>query len=93
MVDHTTNGPLASRLRRELEGDVLFDPFSRGLYATDASIYQIQPIGVIVPRSHEDVVRTLQIAAEHDVPVIPRGAGTSQGGQVLGISTRASGPP
>lgn len=84
MADHTTNGPLASRLRRELEGEVLFDPFSRGLYATDASIYQIQPIGIVVPRNHEDVVRSLQIAAEHDVPVIPRGAGTSQGGQVLG---------
>ncbi|MCH6547737.1 MAG: FAD-binding oxidoreductase, partial [Gemmatimonadetes bacterium] len=84
MADHTTNGPLASRLRRELEGEVLFDPFSRGLYATDASIYQIQPIGIVVPRNHDDVVRSLQIAAEHDVPVIPRGAGTSQGGQVLG---------
>ncbi len=62
----------------------MFDPFNRGLYSTDASIYQIQPIGVVVPRSHEDVVRSLQIAADHDVPVIPRGAGTSQGGQVLG---------
>ena len=63
---------------------MLFDPFSRGLYSTDASIYQIQPIGIVIPRNHEDVVRSLQIAAEHEVPVIPRGAGTSQGGQVLG---------
>ncbi len=84
MTDHSTNGALASRLRRELEGEVLFDPFSRGLYATDASIYQIQPIGIVIPRTHEDVVRALQIATDHDVPVIPRGGGTSQGGQVLG---------
>ncbi len=71
-------------MQREIEGEVLFDPFNRGLYSTDASIYQIQPIGVVVPRSHEDVVRSLQIATDYDVPVIPRGAGTSQGGQVLG---------
>ncbi len=82
--DHTTHDPLATQLRQELEGDVLFDPFSRGRYATDASIYQVRPLGVVVPRHEQDVVRTLQIAAEHDTPVIPRGAGTSQGGQVLG---------
>ena len=83
-TDHSTDGPLATQLRRELEGEVLFDSFSRGRYATDASIYQIQPIGVVLPRNEQDVVRSLQIAAEHGVPVVPRGAGTSQGGQVLG---------
>ncbi len=83
-TDHSTDGPLATRLRRELEGEVLFDSFSRGRYATDASIYQIQPIGVVLPRNEQDVVRSLQIAADHGVPVVPRGAGTSQGGQVLG---------
>ena len=74
---------LAQRLRTEIEGEVLFDAFSRGHYATDASIYQIEPIGVVVPRGVQDVVRALQIAAEEQVPVLPRGAGTSQCGQTV----------
>ncbi len=74
---------LAARLRREIEGEALFDPFSRGRYATDASIYQIEPVGVVVPASEQDVVRILQIAAEHGVPVTARGAGTSQCGQTV----------
>ncbi len=76
--------PLAARLRRELEGEVLFDAFSRGRYSTDASVYQIQPIGVVIPRNRQDVLRTIQIAAEHGVPLLPRGAGTSQCGQTVG---------
>jgi FAD/FMN-containing dehydrogenase len=74
---------LAARLRRELEGEVLFDAFSRGRYSTDASVYQIEPLGVVVPRSDQDVVRTIQIAAEEGVPVLPRGGGTSQCGQTV----------
>ena len=77
---------LAAQLRREIEGEVLFDPFSRGRYATDASIYQIVPVGVVVPAGEEDVVRILQIAAEHGVPVTARGAGTSQCGQTVNES-------
>ena len=76
--------PLAAQLSRELEGEVLFDAFSRGRYSTDASVYQIQPIGVVVPRSRQDVLAALRIAAEHGVPVLPRGAGTSQCGQTVG---------
>jgi len=75
---------LAQRLRRELDGEVLFDAFSRGRYSTDASIYQIEPIGVVVPRGPEDVVRTIQIARDAGVPVLPRGGGTSQCGQTVG---------
>jgi len=75
---------LAARLRRELEGEVLFDAFSRGRYSTDASAYQIEPIGVVVPRSAQDVARTIQIAAEEELPVLPRGGGTSQCGQTVG---------
>ena len=75
---------LAARLRREVEGEVLFDAFSRGRYSTDASIYQIEPIGVVVPRSRADIVRTIQIAAAEGVPVLPRGGGTSQCGQTVG---------
>ncbi len=63
--------PLASleaRLRRELEGEVLFDAFARGRYSTDASIYQIEPLGVVVPRTVEDAQRALEIAADAGVP-------------------------
>ena len=76
--------PLAAQLSREIEGEVLFDAFSRGRYSTDASVYQIQPIGVVVPRTRQDVLATIQIAAEHGVPLLPRGAGTSQCGQTVG---------
>ncbi len=75
---------MASRLKSELEGDVLFDPFSRGRYSTDASIYQIEPIGVVVPKSTEDVRRTLQFAVSEGIPVLARGGGTSQCGQTVG---------
>ncbi len=75
---------LEARLRGALAGDVLFDAFSRGRYATDASIYQIQPIGVVVPKHVGDVEATLAIAREEGVPVLPRGAGTSQCGQTVG---------
>jgi FAD/FMN-containing dehydrogenase/Fe-S oxidoreductase len=75
---------VATRLRKEVQGEVLFDAFSRGRYSTDASIYQIMPIGVVVPRTEEDAVCALQIAAEAGVPILPRGAGTSQCGQTVG---------
>ncbi|MYF60642.1 MAG: FAD-binding oxidoreductase, partial [Gammaproteobacteria bacterium] len=63
---------LAARLRRELEGEVLFDPVSRGLYSTDASIYQIEPVGVVVPRTVQDVRTAIEIAVHEGVPVLPR---------------------
>ncbi len=75
---------LARRLRRAIEGEVLFDPFSCGRYATDASIYQIAPIGVVVPKSGGDVAAALAVAREEGVPVLPRGGGTSQCGQTVG---------
>jgi FAD/FMN-containing dehydrogenase/Fe-S oxidoreductase len=77
---------LAARLRREIRGDVLFDAFSRGRYATDASIYQIEPVGVVVPRTEEDARTAIRIAIEEGVPVLPRGAGTSQCGQTVGAA-------
>jgi FAD/FMN-containing dehydrogenase/Fe-S oxidoreductase len=75
---------LASRLRNVLRGDVLFDSFSRGRYSTDASIYQIEPIGVALPRSVEDVEAAIRLAREEGFPVIARGGGSSQNGQTLG---------
>jgi len=77
---------LRARLRRELAGDVLFDALSRGRYSTDASIYQIEPLGVVVPRDSADALRALEIAADAGVPVLPRGAGTSQCGQTVGAA-------
>jgi FAD/FMN-containing dehydrogenase/Fe-S oxidoreductase len=77
---------LAARLRRELEGEVLFDAYSRGRYSTDASIYQIEPVGVVVPRHQRDIAAAMQIAAEAGVAVLPRGGGTSQIGQTTGES-------
>lgn len=81
---HEGDTRLAARLRRELEGEVLFDRFTRGRYSTDASIYQIEPVGVVIPKSEGDIVRALAIAAEEGVSVVPRGAGTSQAGQAVG---------
>ena len=78
------DGALASRLSRELRGEILFDPASRGRYSTDASIYQIEPIGVVIPKGKEDIVSAIQIAGDEDIPILPRGAGTSQCGQTVG---------
>ena len=74
---------LAARLRRETTGEVLFSPADRGRYATDASIYQVEPVGVLVPRTVADVEAALSICREEGVPVLPRGGGTSQCGQTV----------
>ncbi|MEO8442716.1 MAG: FAD-binding oxidoreductase, partial [Betaproteobacteria bacterium] len=78
--------PLARRLKRETQGEVLFDAYSRGRYSTDASIYQIEPVGVIIPKSDSDAQIALQIAREEGVAVLPRGSGTSQCGQTVGAA-------
>jgi FAD/FMN-containing dehydrogenase/Fe-S oxidoreductase len=78
------NHALAERLAREIEGEVLFDRFSRGRYATDASIYQIEPMGVVVPKTIQDVRIAAEIAREAGVPLLPRGGATSQSGQTVG---------
>src|SRR5688572_18625668 len=75
---------LAARLRKELDAEVLFDRASRGRYSTDASIYQIEPIGIVLPRSEEAARAALAIAADAGVPILPRGAGSSQCGQAVG---------
>ena len=74
---------LAQRLRREIRGQVMFSPADRGRYATDASIYQAMPVGVIVPERIEDVATAMQIAREAGIPILPRGGGTSQCGQTV----------
>jgi FAD/FMN-containing dehydrogenase/Fe-S oxidoreductase len=77
---------LAQKFKREIEGEVLFDAYSRGRYSTDASIYQIEPVGVVIPKTERDAQIALQIALEERVPVLPRGGGTSQCGQTVGAA-------
>src|SRR5438874_384724 len=74
---------LKARLARETTGEVLFDRFSRGRYATDASFYQIMPFGVAVPKTMDEALRALAIAREDGRVVTPRGGGTSQSGQTV----------
>ena len=75
---------LVHELAQVVEGEVRFDKYSRILYSTDASIYQIEPIGVVIPRHAEDVIATIEVAARHRVPVLPRGGGSSLAGQAVG---------
>ena len=75
---------LQGELARAVDGEVRFDKVSRALYSTDASVYQIEPIGVVIPRSPEAVVRAIALAARHGVSITPRGGGTSQAGQSIG---------
>ena len=81
-----TSELLKKRLGSETEGEILFDDGARGRYATDASIYQIMPVGVFVPRTQRDVAVAIDIARDLKVPVLPRGAGTSQCGQTTGAA-------
>jgi FAD/FMN-containing dehydrogenase/Fe-S oxidoreductase len=78
----------AEALRRDLEscieGEVRFDKISRALYSTDASVYQIEPLGVVVAKTREDIVRALDICRRHRCSLTMRGGGTSQGGQAIG---------
>src|SRR5262245_39899158 len=75
---------LVRYLARHVVGEVRFDDTSRRLYATDASHYQVEPLGVVVPKTHDDLVTTVQISAELGVPITARGGGTSLSGQSIG---------
>src|SRR5262252_6575082 len=77
------NDDLHQALKKRVSGEVRFDRTARLLYSTDASIYEIEPIGVVLPRTHEDVFATMEVAKEFKVPVLPRGAGTSLAGQTV----------
>ncbi len=77
---------LERRLKAELTGEVRFDPFSRGRYATNASHYQIMPVGVVAPRTIEEADRAIAIARSEGASVLARGGGTSQAGQTVGES-------
>ena len=86
-IAHASNevaGRLAARLVQETQGEVLFTPADRGRYATDASIYQVIPLGVFVPRDTQDVAVAMDICRDLGAPIVPRGGGTSQCGQTTG---------
>ena len=78
------NDDLYAALKASVSGEVRFDRASRLMYSTDASIYEIEPIGVVLPRTHEDIFATMEIARDYKVPVLPRGGGTSLAGQTVG---------
>ncbi len=75
---------LKAELQRDLSGEVRFDAISRALYSTDASVYQIKPIGVAIPKTRHDIVRIVEICARFGCPITMRGGGTSQAGQAIG---------
>ena len=77
-------GALRAELERSLEGEVRFDPITRALYSTDASVYQIRPFGVVIPKNRQDVIRTVEICRRFRCPLTMRGGGTSQAGQAIG---------
>ncbi len=75
---------LIHALTQAIAGEVRFDPYSKVLYSTDASLYQIEPLGVVIPRTADDVQATLEIAARYSVPLIARGGGSGLAGQAIG---------
>ena len=74
---------LARELKKRVSGEVRFDAFSRTLYSTDASMYQMEPVGVVIPRNVEDVLAVMEVSSKHRAPVLPRCGGTSLAGQAV----------
>ncbi len=77
---------LFTDLDKHIEGDILLDDYSLGMYATDASIYQIKPIAIVLPKTNDDVGLAIKLASENGISILPRGAGTSLAGQTVGES-------
>ncbi|HZT28381.1 MAG TPA: FAD-linked oxidase C-terminal domain-containing protein [Bryobacteraceae bacterium] len=75
---------LRSELEAQIDGEVRFDTVSRALYSTDASVYQIEPLGVVIPKTREDLARAVRICNQFLCPITVRGGGTSQAGQAIG---------
>ena len=73
-----------NELRKHFTGDLRLDPASRILYSTDASMYKIEPLGVVIPKTQDDLQSTVELAAKYKIPILPRGAGSSLGGQAIG---------
>ena len=82
-IHASERGDIENALKRRVSGEVRFDPFSRVLYSTDASIYQMEPVGVVIPRNVDDVLAVIEVAKGNGVPVLPRAGGTSLAGQTV----------
>src|ERR1043165_7520084 len=78
------SGTLRRELEEQIAGEVRFDAVSRALYSTDASVYQMHPLGVVVVKSREDILTTVNLARAHGISITARGGGTSQAGQAIG---------
>ena len=83
-IGHIDREALRAELERELEGEIRFDPITCALYSTDASVYQIRPLGVVIPKHRQDVIRVVEICHRLRCPFTMRGGGTSQAGQTIG---------
>ena len=78
------NPDFIHELRKQFTGDIRLDTASKILYSTDASMYQIEPLGVAIPKTQEDLQSAVELAAKYRIPILPRGAGSSLGGQAIG---------
>ena len=78
------SGKVAKEIQALVQGKVLFDDFSRGRYSTDSSLYQITPVGVVVPKDTNDVLELMNYSQKNNIPLLARGGGSSQCGQTVG---------
>src|SRR4051812_12898436 len=83
-MDEAQRKRIHDDLKGIVRGELLFDELSRVLYSSDASLFEVRPAGVVVPRDEEDLRALVRYAGEHEVALIPRGAGTGRAGQALG---------
>ena len=77
---------IGKEISSKVEGKTLFDEFSRGRYSTDASVYQIKPLGVVLPKDANDVLNIMDYSQRNSIPLLARGGGSSQCGQTVGES-------
>ena len=77
---------VAEALQRQIAGEVRFAPGDRALYATDLSVFRQVPVGVVIPRTVDDVIATVAVCRDHDVPILARGGGTSLAGQTCNVA-------
>ena len=80
----TLSQDFANEFKKRFEGDLRLDAASRVLYSTDASAYQIEPLGVAIPKHQDDLQTVVEFAAKYQIPILPRGSGSSLAGQAVG---------
>src|SRR4051812_18191576 len=85
---NTDDERLCGLLASQIDGEVRFDAISQALYSTDASVYQILPLGVVIPKTRDDVVRTVNLCRQFGASITARGGGTSQAGQAIGTGVQ-----